>query len=422
MQTQPTDTKANTMMVTLNKVKPNPYRDFDLDPLNAEVVAKMKASISDMEFWGGLAVREVADGYELAFGHHRLEALKQLGRTSEDLKIVAFDDDMMVKAMVAENALQRGGDTTAHLDAVQAICSRIIYKVLSCKGDAKKLSKILLSLSDKAAKDLIARMDRGGEVGYQIVLDFITPARGKPPMSTGAVREALDSLRDSGRFRVIHEVVREKISSERREEAEQAKREKMARAEIKRREDEAEQAQEKAAQYKKDSAPKKGVSEAYDIKVSQVFDSDSQSKAFREIVTSTGGKEFIPLDQQLPMAAKVKEKIKEDKQPITAERIKQYANNVLIEAAKYKRNAQQKMEEEVASEAAAKRWNEMVLSVSKLATAAEGLNTQMKKCGNGFVRKTDHVTFMNMLAHANKLAEETAKQFDKTTNVVSTQA
>ena len=130
------------MMINLDKVKYNPYRDLKLDPINQSTVDKMVASITDLGFWGGLAVRKVGDSYELAFGHHRLEALRQIGEAKADLNIVGYDEDQMVRAMVVENATQRGNEGGATLDSVAGIVRRIGYLLLTESDDDLGCSKI----------------------------------------------------------------------------------------------------------------------------------------------------------------------------------------------------------------------------------------------------------------------------------------
>jgi len=130
------------MMIKLEMVEYNPYRDLALDPINKNTVDKMKASITDLGFWGGLAVRKVGTKYQLAFGHHRLEALRELGWEKADLNVVRYDEDQMVRAMVVENATQRGAEGGATIDSVAGIVRRIGYLLLPQSKEDLESSKI----------------------------------------------------------------------------------------------------------------------------------------------------------------------------------------------------------------------------------------------------------------------------------------
>src|ERR1019366_1016770 len=93
------------VMVTLNKIRPNPWRDFVLNPIDAAEVALLEASIdSTKEFWVGVYGRKVPGGFvELAFGHNRLEAAKNKKRTSIPIAVRELTDEQMLVRMVKEN-------------------------------------------------------------------------------------------------------------------------------------------------------------------------------------------------------------------------------------------------------------------------------------------------------------------------------
>src|SRR5665213_1095522 len=64
------------VMVPLNKLKDNPWRDKKRNPIDPDKVEQIAESIvSTGEFWIGVYGRRVAEGFvELAFGHHRADA------------------------------------------------------------------------------------------------------------------------------------------------------------------------------------------------------------------------------------------------------------------------------------------------------------------------------------------------------------
>ncbi len=119
------------MMVPLDKLKDNPWRDKKRNPINPEKVEQIKESIvSTGEFWLGVYGRKVAGGFvELAFGHHRadaakavdtgdvIEAAKSAGLKEIPVAVRDFTDGEMLMRMTRENLR---GDLPVVLEAVSA--------------------------------------------------------------------------------------------------------------------------------------------------------------------------------------------------------------------------------------------------------------------------------------------------------------
>ena len=99
------------MLIKLENIRPNPFRDLSLYPLSDSKVEALKDSIKSTGYWDNTVVRAVGDKYELSHGHHRLEALRQLGKTEAEFIVKDLDDAMMLKTMMLENL--REGDTVS---------------------------------------------------------------------------------------------------------------------------------------------------------------------------------------------------------------------------------------------------------------------------------------------------------------------
>jgi len=97
------------MKVKLRDLKPNPHRNFDYNPLNPDRVKEHEKSIKEHGMWQELRIRKVERAnrqeFQLVFGHHRVEALKNLhGDDYEiEVEIVNYDDSKMLLALSAEN-------------------------------------------------------------------------------------------------------------------------------------------------------------------------------------------------------------------------------------------------------------------------------------------------------------------------------
>ena len=96
--------QENKMKVQVKNLRPNPYRNFERLPIKKEKVASLKSSIKETMFWSNLLARKCKKGgYELAYGHHRLKALKELGKKEIDITIAKLNDDDMIRIMFQEN-------------------------------------------------------------------------------------------------------------------------------------------------------------------------------------------------------------------------------------------------------------------------------------------------------------------------------
>ena len=84
---------------------PNPFRDLDRYPVNQQKLEMLRHSLRETGYWGNLLCR-VKDGRpELAYGHHRLIAIREeLGPDFEvDLSCGDFSDELMLRIMALEN-------------------------------------------------------------------------------------------------------------------------------------------------------------------------------------------------------------------------------------------------------------------------------------------------------------------------------
>ena len=88
--------------VSLDKIDPNPYRNFDLSPLDVSRVDRLVESYKTNGDFGVLSVRchpKKTGCYQLAGGgHHRLAAMKKGGRKTADAKIVKYNNEQMLEA------------------------------------------------------------------------------------------------------------------------------------------------------------------------------------------------------------------------------------------------------------------------------------------------------------------------------------
>lgn len=107
------------MKIKVRDVRPNPYRNIEHYPLNKEKIMTLTQSIERTGFWDNLVGRNVNGEIQIAYGHHRIEALrlaKGYGYDFEfELPIKNIDDATMIQIMANEN-MQEWGHSLAVTD------------------------------------------------------------------------------------------------------------------------------------------------------------------------------------------------------------------------------------------------------------------------------------------------------------------
>jgi len=91
------------MKVLVKDLKPNPYRKIDKYPIDRTKVESLKESINQTGFWDNILSRKENGEYQIAYGHHRLQAIKELGIEEIDIPVKEIDDATMIKIMANEN-------------------------------------------------------------------------------------------------------------------------------------------------------------------------------------------------------------------------------------------------------------------------------------------------------------------------------
>lgn len=98
------------MLIQLDKIEHNPHRNMKRNPINKKQVSTLVASMKRNNVWKNVVVRKhptLAGHYELAYGHHRLAAMKQIGLVEAEFSVEKIDDWGMYTAMVDENESQQ---------------------------------------------------------------------------------------------------------------------------------------------------------------------------------------------------------------------------------------------------------------------------------------------------------------------------
>jgi hypothetical protein len=199
------------MRVELKALKPNPFRNFKVDPIDEQVVAALKESIKDNPagFWGGIVARKKNGVIEIAFGHHRIKAAIAAGIREDDVKVSPdISDAEMIRMYANENATQRGNSGTAIAGSVASACKFLLKGVFTgdVGGFPPRSKKALETLQGQAVTE------RG--LGWDLILDFLAEI---PGVNQNTVKQQLANLKASGDYDEIVEEVKAEIEEENKE-------------------------------------------------------------------------------------------------------------------------------------------------------------------------------------------------------------
>jgi ParB-like chromosome segregation protein Spo0J len=110
--------------VLIRKLRPNPFRRLKEYPILQDKVELLKESIETTGFWSNIVGRPASDGdgVELAYGHHRAEALRQLYGPAGIVQIVvkSLTNDDMLRMMARENMEEWRSDAWVEMETVRA--------------------------------------------------------------------------------------------------------------------------------------------------------------------------------------------------------------------------------------------------------------------------------------------------------------
>jgi hypothetical protein len=103
-------------VLPLAAIKPNPYRDIARFPLDEVVVTELMGSVRRNGFIQNIVGRSDGNGgVELAFGHHRVEAIRRLNENaSVEVQVRPLDDIQMLQHLADDNVRDHHGRASAH--------------------------------------------------------------------------------------------------------------------------------------------------------------------------------------------------------------------------------------------------------------------------------------------------------------------
>lgn len=112
------------MKIAVKDLHPNPFRDLKQFPINNNKVKILEQSIDKTGFWDNVLVRKASNGssgYEIAYGHHRLRALKNTDIKEVNLPVRDISDADMIRIMAHENMEEWSFSATAQQETIRTV-------------------------------------------------------------------------------------------------------------------------------------------------------------------------------------------------------------------------------------------------------------------------------------------------------------
>jgi hypothetical protein len=163
------------MRIKVSSIKPNPFRDIDRYPIDRDKVESLKAKIKKTFFWNNIVCRKVGAFYEIAYGHHRLIAIKECGIKEIDIPVVELSDAEMVLMMADENHKDWNTSAAVVLETVRAT-KKFIDDELSryaTLADLRRSKSYLISLLDRNITEGKYQDLKKNGCGQTLILKFL---------------------------------------------------------------------------------------------------------------------------------------------------------------------------------------------------------------------------------------------------------
>jgi hypothetical protein len=114
-----------TMRFKLKDVLPNPYRNLKRYHFDPQKIAQLRESIQSTGFWDNIVARKAENNgkVEIAYGHHRIEALKKEYSSDHKIELIIrdLDDDIMAKMMARENMTEWATNNLIEQETCRAV-------------------------------------------------------------------------------------------------------------------------------------------------------------------------------------------------------------------------------------------------------------------------------------------------------------
>ena len=111
---------SELLSVPIDVIDANPFRLLAHYPYNEHKLETLQRSIADVGLWEGVIARLKENRYEIAFGHHRIEAARRSGLGKVMLIVRDLNDEQMLQFMGRENMEEYNSEFILMLETWEA--------------------------------------------------------------------------------------------------------------------------------------------------------------------------------------------------------------------------------------------------------------------------------------------------------------
>lgn len=415
---------VDAQKIKLSLIHPNPFRNFDLNPIDSEHLDQITASFKDNGDFGVISVRphpEKKGQYQQAFGHYRKEAMEKLGWKTADCKVDEHDDDWMLSAMIAENAGQQDDNQGSVLDSVAAVMCCVTHLLLTEVGDqAPRLGELGVNDADKARRQLFlhgvgedvlwAYFKKGGQIGRNATQSGLATLKASTQyakLMQGVIARILKEY-DSDSEQVaragkLQDAIDGKEESKKAANAGQPPPAKHKPAVVSSRSGRSSPRQAPSlsrTQSEKPLPPPKPARGEFDAKTASVFKTTNQLDTFRKIVTAPAMAAVLPVEKQMAVAKAIAAEAKKGGKDVTPKVIIDFTGDKLAEfysgQTKSDKTAQKAAGRETAARRLAAARDVLVHGLAKLVDGATRYQEVLDSLDEGEVPAED-IEFIHKL-------------------------
>lgn len=110
------------MLFALKDIQANPFRKIERYPIRRDKIEALKESMATTGFWDNVVARVVNGKAQIAYGHHRLVALREKYPQTHEVELIIRDltDEQMLQIMSRENMEEWGTSAVVEQETIRA--------------------------------------------------------------------------------------------------------------------------------------------------------------------------------------------------------------------------------------------------------------------------------------------------------------
>lgn len=190
------------MKFKISDIDANPFRHIERYPIREDKIAALRESITTTGFWDNIVGRKVGGRVQIAYGHHRREALLREYPPDHTIGIVVrnFTDEQMLQIMARENMEEWGSSAAVEIETIDAVVQAYgagqIELVRPEYGGHRGLRESQVRFAPSFVLGLVTPQSRDYPYTAQSVAEFLgwTFGVGEKRMAQDKVHSALAAL------------------------------------------------------------------------------------------------------------------------------------------------------------------------------------------------------------------------------------